>query len=114
MSLSYFSVTIPINTALSNAVDLGGFTPVGIYFPLAWTAAALGIAVSRDNGQFSTIYTAAGADYGIATPVAGGLVPFLPSDLLVADRWIKLRSGTAASPVNQAAARTLVIVARQL
>lgn len=112
MSLSYFTVTIPINTALSNAVDLGGFTPVGIYLPGAWTAAALGIVASPDNNQFSTVNTPT-AEYAIASPVAGTLTAIPPTDLLVVDRWIKIRSGTAASPVNQAAARTLTIVARK-
>ena len=97
--------TIPINTALSGAVELGGHSVERIIMPAAWTAADLTFAISDDGGTTSqNLYWDWGAemvvDAAVATTIE--LSPFVKLSNI--DQLI-VRSGTAGVPVNQAAER---------
>ena len=101
--------TIPINTALSDIVDTGGGKVVGVIASAAWDAATLGFLGGMDGVNMYTL------DDGTAeiaeTIVAGGQLA-LQTNLEGAGRYIQLRSGTKAVPVNQTAARTLYVLVR--
>lgn len=101
--------TISNGTSLSAAVDLGAVKIVRkILVPASWTAANLTIQVSYDGGTtYGNLYDEFGNER-VITAAASRVIEL--SSPLVA-RYLKLRSGTSGSAVNQGADRTLVIEA---
>lgn len=97
--------SIAINTSLSDAIDLKNNRLSYIQMPAAWTAANLTFQVSEDGATFNNLYNDAGTEYTV-TADANRVLRLTLHDWL-AVRYMKIRSGTAGSPVNQAAARTL-------
>lgn len=105
-------VVIANGASLSGAVSCEGQTLVGIQMPAAWTAAALTFQVATDSatGTFQDAYD----DGGTEISVTAAASHFIPINTLAKQlrnvRFLKVRSGTGGVPVNQAAARTLVLV----
>lgn len=98
------SVTIANNASLSGAVELGSARLVGIEMPGAWTTAGITFQVSSDGTNFSDLYD----DSTERTyAVAASRYVAVPLDKWTGIRHIKVRSGTAGSPVNQGAARVI-------
>ena len=109
------TATIPSAASVSNALDLGVTALLGFIAPAAWTAAALNIEVSADNATWApAVVDGSGIATGSWSSVVAGnayavdTVPMLPF------RYIRLRSGTFAAPVVQAAARAFVVITRPL
>ncbi len=105
----YFSAAIANGESLSAAVDLGAYRLSSIIMPAAWTAAGLTFQGSIDGVTFGNMkseggtelaWTVAASDFLYSTPLNFWGV-----------RFIKVRSGTAGTPVNQGAARTLTLIA---
>ena len=107
--------TIASGQSLSDEIDLEGYSLLGIIMPGSWTAAGLSFeAAQSPGGSFQDLHDSAGAEavvtaaasraIGLAGVTAEALAPF---------RIIKIRSGTSAVPVNQAAARTLELVLKR-
>jgi hypothetical protein len=99
--------------SLSGAVDCGNQPPVAIIMPAAWTAADLTFQVSADGTTWGNLY-----DENASTRTETSLKA-AANDIIRLDpnkwgwvRHLKIRSGTAASAVAQAAARTLTVVLR--
>ncbi|CAN2532520.1 hypothetical+protein [Methylocapsa aurea] len=102
--------TILNGAALSGAVDLKEMRLSAIIMPAAWTAAALTFAVSADGATYYPLYDATGGAEASWTVAAGLYIANSNFALWKDIRFIKLRSGTAASPVNQGADRVITIV----
>ena len=105
--------SIKLGEALSTVIPLGGRTYMAITVSPEWTEAALTfLASNEEGGTFLPVYKEDGTELTItsANVVAsrnigmGALMQYLSPF-----KYIKLRSGTAASPVNQAAARPFLI-----
>jgi len=112
MNLYTAFLTIPINDSVSPALDVSDAPLVGIIMPAAWTAAALNLEVSADGTRWCKPYDAYGsAVASLATPVVDGAYA-VDFSALLPWRWVRLRSGTSGSPVNQAAARTITMLQR--
>ena len=109
------SSTISSGGSVTPTIALGNNSLVGIIMPVAWTAAALSIEVSMDGTNWvSTLYDSYSAQTGYySTPVAGAAYA---ADILsiIGFKYIRLRSGTAAAPVNQAANRVFSIITKPL
>lgn len=103
-------VVIPINTALSGAVNLGGATLVGIVMPAAWTAANLTFQGSVDGVTYNEITDSAGTAVSV-TAAAARYIPINPATL-PGLQYVIVRSGTSGAAVNQTAARTITLVTR--
>ena len=101
------TVVIENGASLSGAVDLGGRKLVGIIMPDAWTAASLTFQGSVDGTNFFNVYDGTTER---ALVVAANYYSALAIGDWVGFRWVKLRSGTAGTPVNQAGARTITLV----
>lgn len=105
------TATIALGESLSGAVDLTSLRLQGVAMPAAWTAAVLTFQGSADGTTYQDVYddagnevivqAAAGREIGFQNDVRRRLAPW---------RWLQVRSGTAAVPVAQAAARTLTLV----
>jgi hypothetical protein len=107
------TATIPTGaTALSPAIDLAGKTVVNILMSVGWVTAVLTFQGSHDDITYGNIYDATtGAEYSI-TVAAGVAVGIPPASPLLGWRFLKVRSGTLTTPVNQTTARALVIGCR--
>ena len=107
-------VAIAAGQSLSAACPLGALTLVGISMPAAWTAAALTFQVSPDGGTtWQELYDGAGNAITITAAAGQFVIPLAdPSYFWRGINMIKVRSGTAAVPVNQVAAAAINLVTR--
>lgn len=107
------SATIASGASLSGAVLLGPCRLCGVQLPGTWTTAAITFEVSVDGGTtFKPLYDLYGTEY-TAQAAADRWVGLPVSDFAAYDA-VKIRSGSVASPVNQAADRALVVAAAPL
>ena len=103
--------TIASGASLSNAIDLEGYTKIAIEMPLGWTTANITLQASKElAGQYKDVY----ADEGTEISITGTAGKFLTLGTAIktglgALRFIKLRSGTTGSAVNQVAAREIIV-----
>lgn len=106
-----FVATIANGAALSNQVNLFGRRPTRISLPAGWDAAALTFLTSTDGTNFRPLHDWNGSEVNLAaaTMDTGGREIVLNPDLFTGVRAIQLRSGTAATPVNQTAQRAITI-----
>jgi len=103
------SATIANAASLSGAVFLGSGTLIRIQMPTGWTAASLTFQVSEDGVTYQNHYDDAGNEVTL-TVAASRSVQVTP-DSLQGALYLKVRSGTSGSAVNQGAERVLTLVA---
>jgi len=102
--------TIPNGDSISSEIGIDGISMGIVIMPVGWTAAGITLQVGEwSNGSFFNLYDENGSEV-VLTVAAGRAVPLPPE--VVAASFIKIRSGTAGTPVNQAAQRTGHIVAK--
>lgn len=109
------TVTIASGAALSNGVDLSIHTLVAIAMPVAWTAAGLTFQVKGDDDdEFQDLYDELGEE--VTIPAAAGHFITLAGLIIyfAGAEHVKVRSGTAAAPVNQGAARSIKLITKPL
>lgn len=107
------AVTVANGASLSGAIDLGSASLAGILMPASWTAAGLSFAVSTGlAGTYVPLWNASGSEYIVpsASAVASQFIALPLSDFL-GFQFLKVRSGTAGSPVNQGGDRILTLIA---
>lgn len=78
--------------------------------PAAWTAAELTFQVSADGITYGDLYEADATEVSVMA-AASRYIRLEPSAWAVI-RYLKVRSGTSAAPVNQAAQRTFTFLSR--
>ena len=105
--------TIANGASLSDAMVLPPAEYLcGIVMPAAWTAANLTFQVSEDGVTYNNLYDQDGNEI-TATAAASRYIVMTPENFW-GQHWIKVRSGTAGTPVNQGAARTVKLVTRAI
>ena len=102
------TATIATGESLSNAMETDGSAVVGIVMPADWTAANLTLQASADDSTYNNVYDELGTEKTIVVSTSR-YIPLNPADFLGANS-IKVRSGTSGTAVNQAAARSVIIV----
>jgi hypothetical protein len=108
--VEYVAVTIAQTASLSGAADLGGASLVAVAMPAAWTAANLTFQASEDGSTYNNMYDDLGNEYTV-TAAASRYIVLDPSKF-AGVRWIKARSGTATTAVNQTGERSINLIAR--
>jgi hypothetical protein len=114
MKQGYQSITATIanGAALSGAVDVGDRLIAGLIMPAAWTAAAITFAVcDTKEGTFVPLYDDGGNEVTIASAnvaVSRAIALDILSGSIAQWRFLKIRSGTNGTPVNQGGDRTIV------
>jgi len=110
------TVVIASGEALSGVVGLrGAYSPLGRYqlvglqFPSSWTTADVTFSVSADGSTFVPLYWN-GNEYTVGA-AASTAVSIEPS-ALAGWPFVKVRSGTSGTPVNQAAERSIEVLTR--
>lgn len=106
--------TIASGASISSVIDLGMQRAFIVDMPAIWTAANLTFLLSFDGGAtWKPFYDENGNEIVVIAAAAESI------HLGDAQQWaaiwkMKIRSGTTATPVAQAAARTLKIISRDL
>lgn len=102
-------------TGLSSAIDLSFLTPVAIQGSTDWDTADLTFQCSYDNVTFCNMYDDSGNEYTVSVPTTDGgdWLSLDPADF-VGINYIKLRSGTSGTPVQQTNASTLFVYTRRV
>lgn len=110
MAWQSLTINIAAGSALSDPVEIAAGRLASIALPAAWDAAALTFQISADGSNWSNWHTTNWADSSpeikIPVPNAGIAVSLIEP---AAARFLRVRSGTAGTPVNQTAARRLVL-----
>jgi hypothetical protein len=101
-------ITIAVSTTVSAAVDLLGFTLVGLILPAAFTGTAITFQVSDSlAGTYVPLRDATGA--AVSVTVAQGTAAVLDPTTFAGWRFVKLVSGSA-----EAADRTVKLALRAM
>jgi hypothetical protein len=106
--------TIAASASVSDVIDIGGHTAFALFMPSAWTAADISFTATHTVGaSHNPVVGATGAELSVSATndvaislmetVGYALIPF---------RYIKLVSGTSASPVAQDAERTIYVMVK--
>lgn len=102
--------TFALNASQSSVVELAPYKLVAIEVPPGFTGTTLTLLASyRAAGPFYPVYTDAGDEVTITVAASTVVGVDAAAGALAALRFIKFRSGTAASPVTQDAAVTLIL-----
>ena len=105
-----FNAVIDSGASLSPAVDLIDTRLFGFVMPAAWTAAAMTFSVSADGVTYNDLYDDTGTEVNL-TVSASKFIALSNPQRFLGIRYLKVRSGTTGSAVNQGAARTIQLVA---
>lgn len=106
--------SIASGTALSTSIDIANVQPLAIQVPSNWTAADITVQVSRDGSSWFNLFDSAGDEVLIKAAASRHIALALP---LMGIQFLRFRSGTAATPVNQttvpppSTAREITIIA---
>jgi len=101
------TATIANGASLSGAVDCSAGRLGAIVMPASWTTANLTFSSSVDGVTYNDKKDSVGNEYTV-TAAASQFITLNPQDFLH-DRYIKIRSGTSGTPVNQGAARSITV-----
>jgi hypothetical protein len=101
------TATIASGASTSAAVDLNGYTLVGLVMPSAFTGTTMTFTMSPNDGTYVSITNAGGTALS-ATVAASKCILFTPGDF-VGVRFIKLVSGS-----SEGAGRTITLALRKL
>lgn len=93
--------------SVSEIVDVRDIILDRLVMPAAWDAASITFSTSEDGVALQSLHDG-GTE--VSLPVAPDRSVVLPRDLFRTVRYIRLRSGTPATPVAQLAARAITLV----
>lgn len=111
--LEYITLTIASGAALTEELNTLGAVPVAIKTPGTWTAANLTfLGCEVTGGTYCDVYDDAGTEYNVAANTARWII--LNPAAFASFQFIKIRSGTTGTPVNQGGARSVIVALRKL
>ena len=105
-----FNAVIANGASLSGVVELGDSRLFAVQMPTAWTAGNLTFQVSDDGTDFYDLYDSDGSEVVVTAGGASRVIQLTNPARYLGLRWLKVRSGTTGTPVNQGAERTLVLI----
>lgn len=106
------NVTISNGTSLSGALDVADYTVVGVITDSAWDTAAITFQASADGTNFFSLFNA-GTEISFAAATASSYHIIDPA-LMLGVRAIKVRSGTAGTPVNQVGDAVVTVIIKPI
>lgn len=104
------AATIANTGSLSAAIQLCGRVPVGLIMPSGWTAASLTFQISIDGSTYVDLYSLANPASEFTLSVGASRAIPLDAAVFAGAAFLKVRSGTSASPVAQGGERTIKVV----
>lgn len=113
-AVDFRTVTIAASASVSGEIDLEAYRLVGVVMPSGWTTAALTFtAASTSGGTFQNVYDDAGDEVTVQAAASRSIGVDYAAGALAPWRYVKVRSGTSATPVAQAAERTITLVLKR-
>lgn len=103
------TATIGVGASLSGAVGTGGLDLQAIIVPSGWDAADITFQASHDGTNYYDCYIAS-ADTEVTVQASASRYITIPAGTINGASWLKVRSGTTGSAVNQADAVTLTLL----
>lgn len=103
------AATIANGASLSGAVNLEHSDLFAIEMPSAWTAAVMTFQGSYDGTTYLDLYDDAGAEISFTVDASRYVLVRDPAKFYGV-KQVKVRSGTAGTPVNQGGARTVNLI----
>ena len=114
-SFSTITATIANGQSLSGAVDLGAGSAraFALYVPSVWTGTTTSITfqASADGTNYGELYNDTGTEVTVTVTGVSTFVVFSQPVTWLGIRYLKVRSGTAASPVTQGQSTAVIVVA---
>jgi hypothetical protein len=105
------TVTILNGDSLSDAISLENKVLIGIIMPSTWTTAALTFQFSIDGINYYNAFSlTAELTANTTAAAANSFINISKTAAFDSSRYLKIRSGTAASPVAQGGNRILTVV----
>lgn len=108
MSVSYLDVVIYSGLSLSTVANLDGFTLTEIQMPDAWTTANLTFQTSFDNVTYQNAYDDLSTEKTVQAAASRNLR--VSPSVWSAIQYLKIRSGTSGSAVNQNGDREIRLI----
>lgn len=108
------AATILSGASLTDAIDLGDARLSRIAMPATWTTANLSFQVSYDGVTYNNLFDSSGVEVTVTAAAARAISLHTLFALFQDVRWLKIRSGTSAAPVNQGADRALQLAVRSI
>lgn len=102
------ALDIAAGQSISASTDLKGLSVLRLIIGAAWTAADITVQMSPDGVAWNDMYDEYGSPYTIKA--AASRTIFVAPGPLLAVNFIRLRSGTPAAPVAQAARATVTLM----
>jgi hypothetical protein len=106
---SVTTLTIPAGQSVSNSLDLRSDAIIRITMPSAWTNANLTFQISDDDVRFTDLVDASGREFTLRVVPDTSVRAMDDLATMVADGYIRLRSGSRNYPVIQAASRAFAV-----
>jgi hypothetical protein len=107
-----FTASIASSGSLSASIALQTRRPLALQMPSAFTGTSLTYQCSYDNETFADLYDDAGTE--VTTTVAASRYIALEPATFAGCEFLKVRSGTAASPTAEGAARSIQVLAGRI
>jgi len=105
--------TIAASSSTSDTLSLVGGVIVGLIMPAAWTAAGLSfLAWDGLTSSFVPVYDDAGNEVVVTAAAGRAIVNAGALEKLASLQEFVIRSGTAATPVNQASSRIITLLVK--
>ena len=99
-------------TGLSDIIDLEGYQLFGIQMPATWVTANITFQTSFDGTTFQDAYDDSGLEITLQALQGKNISVDINALKLAPWKYVKFRSGTSGTPVDQTATRVLKIVAK--
>jgi hypothetical protein len=104
------TVTIESGASLSGPFDIEGYEDIAIQMPGDWDEAAITFqAAATLFGTYQDVYDDAGTEVSVTAAADHCIVVNTATKKLSSLRFIKVRSGTGSTAVNQTADREIVL-----
>ena len=110
--VDYIDVTIANGASLSGAADLGTYILCGLIPDSAWDTNDITFQVSYDNSNWYDLYKE-GTEYTLSGAVAQDWQG-VDVELFLAVPYVKVRSGTTGSAVNQSGDTVITLITRPI
>lgn len=111
--LKFFPVRIVNGASISDPMDLQGWTPKGFFIPGTIQGVTLTFLASNElNGQYNDVKDSGGTEVSITVASAQYTIALQALLIVLAGlRFVKVRTGTSASPQVQSAGREFFMAA---
>jgi hypothetical protein len=109
-SVKVIATSIASGQSLSGEINIGGYSTVEIQMPSSWDAANFTFQSSNaSGGTYQNMYDDAGTEVTVNAVASRNMT----TTKLQGAVYIKIRSGTSSTAVNQTAARTITLVLKK-